>query len=135
MASKALIAGALGAVAILAVGGGIVGDRLLSHRDLEARVRAMTGGDPGAGELAIQRRPCGGCHEIPGIAGAHGKVGPPLDGFAGRVYIAGRANNTPDALIAFIRNPHSLDPQSAMPPMGIGEAEARDIAAYLLTLR
>jgi cytochrome c1 len=71
---------------------------------------------------------------IPGVTGAKGSVGPPLTKFAGRAYIAGRAANSPDALVRFLEDPHTIDPESAMPNMGIGEAEARDIAAYLYTL-
>lgn len=134
MARKALMAGLAGAAVVLVVAGSVVGDRLLSRRQLHERVAVMTGGEPGQGRAAIQRRACGGCHVIPGVSGARGKVGPPLTGFAGRVYIGGRAANTPANLVAWIQDPHAFDPQSAMPNMGIGEAEARDIAAYLLTL-
>ncbi|WP_374471789.1 cytochrome c family protein [Phenylobacterium sp.] len=135
MASKALVGGLVAGALAVIVGGAVTVDRLLSRQDLENRVRTMTGGDPHAGKAAVQRRPCGGCHVVPGVAGAKGKVGPPLTGFAGRVYIGGRVNNTPANLVAWIQDPHQIDPKSAMPPMGIGEAEARDIAAFLLTLK
>ena len=122
-----------GAVA-LAIGGGFVANHIEARQRLEARVRALTGGDPRAGRAAISQRPCGGCHQIPGIPAARGKVGPPLTGFAGRTYIAGRLNNTPDNLAAWIVDPHAIDPQSAMPPTGVSPHEARDMAAYLYTL-
>lgn len=134
MARKAVIAGLAGAAVVAVVAGSVVGDRLLSRGQMQERVAVMTGGDPGEGKAAIRRRACGGCHVIPGVTGARGKVGPPLTGFGGRVYIGGRASNTPANLVAWVQDPHLFDPQSAMPNMGIGEAEARDIAAYLLTL-
>ena len=126
--------GMTAAAVALIIGGGFLGNQFEARQRLDARVRALTGGDPEAGRAALARRPCGGCHQIPGVRGAAGKVGPPLSAFAGRAYIAGRLANTPDNLTAWIENPHSIDPQSAMPPMGIGEREARNMAAYLYTL-
>ena len=134
MARPALAWGLGVAVIAAAIGVGVAANQIESRGRLAARVHALTGGDAEAGRRAISQRPCGGCHEIPGIAGAQGHVGPPLKGFAGRLYIGGRRQNTPDNLIAWIENPHAIDPESAMPPMGIGEREARDIAAYLHTL-
>jgi cytochrome c1 len=121
-------------LAVLIAGGGYLANQVLAHRHLTARVQALTGGDPERGRAAMLRRPCGACHEIPGVAGAAGKAGPPLTHFAGRAYIAGRVANTPANLVQWIENPHSIDAHSAMPPMGVGEAEARDMAAYLYTL-
>lgn len=118
--------------AVTAAGYGF--NHIEAKQRLEARAHVLTGGDPAAGRAAIARRPCGGCHQIPGIPGAQGHVGPSLKSFAGRLYIGGRRQNTPQNLTAWIVDPHAIDPQSAMPPMGIGEAEARDIAAYLYTL-
>jgi cytochrome c1 len=63
-----------------------------------------------------------------------GLVGPPLAGFAGRAYIAGRLPNRPDELVAWIRNPTLVDPETAMPDMGLSEEEAKHVAAYLYTL-
>ncbi len=95
----------------------------------------VPGGDATQGQQAIQRYGCGTCHVIPGIAGANGTVGPPLEAYARRKYIAGTLTNTPDHLIAWIQNPQTIEPGTAMPNMGIGERDARDIAAYLATLR
>ena len=134
MARRGLLIGLLVVAVVGAIGLSFAANEVESDRRLAARVRVMTAGDPDAGHTAIQRRPCGGCHEIPGVPGARGNVGPSLAHFAGRAYIGGRAQNTPDNLIVWIQNPHLFDPRSAMPPMGIGEAEARDIAAYLYTL-
>jgi cytochrome c len=88
-------------------------------------------GDPVAGRAALLRHGCGGCHRIPGVPGATGKVAPDLSGLAQRGFIAGRVSNRPDALIDWIRDPRSIDPQTAMPVLEVNEAEARDIAAYL----
>jgi cytochrome c len=74
---------------------------------------------------------CGSCHKIPGVTQADGKVGPPLEGFANRAYIAGRIPNTQNNLVAWIINPQQIDPQTAMPNLGVTAQEARSIAAYL----
>ena len=42
-----------------------------------------------AGADKILYEGCGSCHVIPGISGAAGRVGPPLSGIAGCIYIAG----------------------------------------------
>ena len=78
---------------------------------------------------------CAACHTIPGIAGATGNVGPPLTRFGDRTFVAGMLPNTPTNLVRWIRFPQSVVPGNAMPNMQIGEAEARDIAAFLYTLR
>src|SRR3546814_8867343 len=46
-------------------------------------------GDVRAGRAAIETHGCASCHNIPGISGADATVGPPLDDWAQRVYIAG----------------------------------------------
>ena len=92
------------------------------------------GGDPENGRLLLRQFPCGSCHSIPGVANARGKVGPPLDRVAKRVYLAGVLPNTPANMQAFIRDPRIADPRTAMPDLGVTEAHARDMVAYLYTL-
>jgi putative membrane protein len=101
----------------------------------EEQAARMTGGDPRRGVTSIRRYGCASCHVIPGIAGADGLVGPPLERIASRVYIAGRIINTPGNLMGFLAHPHGVDRQTAMPEMGIPEKDVRDIAAYLYTLK
>ena len=92
-------------------------------------------GDPKRGAALIERYGCGACHTIPGINGANGLVGPPLNMMGRRIYIAGVLRNTPDNMMRWIRDPQKIVPGNAMPEMGITEAEARDLAAFLETLR
>jgi mono/diheme cytochrome c family protein len=94
----------------------------------------VVGGHPQRGLELIQDYGCGTCHTIPGIGGADGNVGPPLAGLGERLYIAGVLRNTPDNLIYRIRYPQRVLPRGAMPNMGVGAQDARDIAAYLYTL-
>lgn len=95
----------------------------------------VMGGNPISGQQEIVTYGCGSCHEINGIAGAHGKVGPSLNGIASRSFIAGRLPNNPDNLVLWIREPQSVSPGTDMPNLGISEPSARDIAAYLYTLK
>lgn len=92
------------------------------------------GGDPERGAQLIDKIGCGGCHIIPGIEGAKGLVGPPLNHMGKRVYIAGVLRNTTENMITWLRNPQEVVPNNAMPNMGLSGEEARDIAAYLHTL-
>jgi cytochrome c len=102
--------------------------------DVKAAVRA-TGGDPHRGKDKIRYYGCVTCHTVPGIEEAEGKVGPPLNGFALRIYIAGEVANTPDNLRLWIRHPHQIEPRTAMPEMGVSDEDSKHIAAYLYTLR
>jgi cytochrome c2 len=95
----------------------------------------LTNADAGRGRIAIKKYGCGSCHTIPGITGAEGLVGPPLSQIASRVYIAGVLPNEPDNMIRWIENPPGIDSKTAMPNMGVTVRDARDIAAYLYTLR
>jgi len=95
----------------------------------------VPGGDAERGARWIREVGCAGCHTIPGIRGANANVGPPLTRIADRTYIAGMLRNTPENLVRWIRQPQSVVPGNAMPNMGLSEAQARDIAAYLYRLR
>lgn len=93
------------------------------------------GGNPENGKLLLRQFACGSCHSIPGVANADGKVGPPLKGVAQRVYLGGVLPNTPENMASFIRAPHEAAPRTAMPDLGVSEAHARDMVAYLYTLK
>jgi cytochrome c len=92
-------------------------------------------GNPSRGAALMSWYGCGGCHSIPGISGANALVGPPLDHFVHRGYVAGMLRNTPDNLVRWIRDPQKIVPGNAMPALGIDEHDARDIAAYLYTIQ
>lgn len=95
----------------------------------------VPGGDPDRGRQRLTQYGCAACHTIPGIRNANGNVGPPLTRIGDRTYIAGVLNNTPANMVRWIRSPQGVVPGNAMPNMGVSEADARDIAAYLYTLR
>jgi cytochrome c2 len=97
--------------------------------------QVVANGNATRGRDAINRFGCGSCHDIPGIDGAHGMVGPPLDHWAQRRIIAGEVENTPDHLITWLTTPQAIEPGNAMPNMGITDGEARDMAAYLYSIK
>jgi mono/diheme cytochrome c family protein len=92
-------------------------------------------GDPQRGRAVIEGYGCGGCHTIPGIRQANGLVGPPLLWWSRRTFIAGELPNTPENLVRWLRDPPSVERATAMPALGLSDAQARDAAAYLYTLR
>jgi cytochrome c2 len=93
------------------------------------------GGNPHHGAAVIAQAGCGTCHTVPGIPGAHGRVGPALDHIATQTILVGTLPNTPDNMLTWIRTPQAVRPGDAMPNMELTEHDARDVAAYLSTLR
>mgnify|MGYP001544976079 CR=1 FL=1 len=83
----------------------------------------------------IEQYGCGSCHTIPGVRNARGLVGPPLLWWSRRTFIAGEVPNTPENLVHWIRSPRSVEAHTAMPTLGLSDQQARDVAAYLYTLR
>jgi len=118
----------------------------------EAWIRHMkTPPAPAEGSLAARgqevfmRSPCIACHTINGT-NARGVVGPNLTSFGDRWAIgAGVAENTPENLAAWIRNPQALKPGALMPgteggpgglpPTNLAEDEVEAVVAYLQSLR
>ena len=105
------------------------------QREIVEQARALTGGEPTRGASAIGRYGCGSCHEIPGIRRANGTVGPPLTAIARRTYLAGRVSNNPRDMMRWIQHPQQVERGTAMPEMNVSDNDARDITAYLYTLR
>lgn len=95
----------------------------------------VNGGDAHRGVAVIDQYGCGSCHTIPGVRSAKGLVGPPLLWWSRRTFIAGELPNTPENLVHWIRTPQSVEAHTAMPTLGLSEQQARDVAAYLYTLR
>jgi cytochrome c oxidase assembly factor CtaG len=96
---------------------------------------AVPGASASRGRQTLVAMGCGSCHTIPGIREARGRVGPSLAGIGARSIIAGHLPNTPDNMVRWIMDPPAINPQTAMPKLGVTAASARDIVAYLYTLR
>src|SRR5581483_10639175 len=98
-----------------------------SQRANQADAAAQTGGNPTRGAAAISRYGCGSCHVIGGISGAQGRVGPPLTGVGGRMYIAGMLDNNTMNMVRWVRDPHAVNQNTVMPTLGVTPTDALDI--------
>ncbi|HLJ22041.1 MAG TPA: c-type cytochrome [Stellaceae bacterium] len=97
--------------------------------------RAASHGDPRRGAALISQFGCGTCHVVPGVGSATGNVGPPLSRMGDRAYIAGVLANTPENMERWLQKPQQIVPGNAMPDLGLSERDARDLTAYLDSLR
>jgi cytochrome c len=107
---------------------------LVAGCDDGVAVKTETFGNAERGREALERFECGACHRIPGVRGPQGRVGPSLEHFGLRAYVAGRFENSPEVAARWILDPPAMKPATAMPNLGLTEAQARDIAAYLHSL-
>jgi cytochrome c len=99
------------------------------------QAQQATGGDPKKGVEAIGKYGCGACHTIPGIKDANATIGPPLDNIASRQILGGHLPNTPANMVRWIQDPQKIDPKNAMPKLNVTDDDARNIVAYLYTLK
>lgn len=113
---------------------GIVTTACSSH-PAAATNKVVAGGSADLGKKAIEQYGCGRCHTIPGVKNASALVGPPLIHWSKRSFIAGELANTPDNLIRWIQDPKAVEPGTDMPVLGVTPDDARNIAAYLMTIR
>ncbi len=123
------------ALSIIAAPASLAVQRFETMKTSRARASALTGGDVTRGKAAVLRYSCGACHQIAGLPGPDGQTGPSLKGIATRAHLAGKLPNDPASLQSWIRQPQHIAPGGGMPDLGVSEQAARDIAAYLYTLR
>jgi mono/diheme cytochrome c family protein len=86
------------------------------------------------GPVVLRQYACDGCHLIEGLVGPITHVGPPLNRWSRRKYIAGVVPNTRDNLVQWIRNPAAVSPGTLMPTLGVSEVHALAMADYLMSL-
>ncbi len=110
------------------------GDYAALSRDTPAPAcasRAAAAAPPESGDVLLRQYACHSCHVIQGVVGPDIHVGPPLESWPRRALIAGQLANSPENLATFIRDPQRLQPGSLMPDLGVTEADARAMAAFL----
>lgn len=112
---------------------GIIYKYIEQRERMRMHAAVEVGGNPRRGEAMFIQYGCGSCHALKDVRTATGMVGPPLDGVALRVIIGGHLANNPDNMQRWIRNPQQVSPGTAMPDLRVGEADARDITAFLYT--
>lgn len=101
----------------------------------EVSTTTPVSGDPARGKQIVMQYGCTSCHIIPGVDGPRGEVGPSLEHVAIRQVLGGSLPNNPQNMTQYLQNPQMANPQNVMPNLGIKPEEARDIAAFLYTLR
>jgi cytochrome c2 len=94
----------------------------------------VVAGNANHGKQLIEQYGCTTCHVIPGVEG-NGMIAPSLDHVASRPIIATSIPNSTQNVIAYIQNPQLANPQNVMPNLNVKPDEARDIAAYISTLK
>lgn len=91
--------------------------------------------DPRRGKILMREYACVTCHRIPGVIGPNAPVGPPLEGIGSRAMIAGLLPNEPGQMERWLRWPQQINPDGAMPDLGVTARDAEDMAAFLQTLK
>ena len=99
------------------------------------RTATLSDADATQGRQLVASKGCVACHTFPDVKWPRGGLGPPLQNFGRQGLIAGRLPNQPGVLMQFVRNAPVLVPGTAMPTILMTDQEARDVTAYLLTLK
>jgi cytochrome c2 len=98
---------------------------------LLALAPATSGAAPLKAEDILVANKCGGCHTIPGVPGANGKVGPNLTGLSKRPRIAGdKLSNTRENLRRWLKDPASVK-VTMMPSFKFSKAELDVLVPFL----
>lgn len=95
-------------------------------------------GNADTGKTLFSSKGCIACHVAPGVPGATGTIGPSLAGIGDvtkRPTLTDGGANTPEHVKAWIQDPQGLKPGTMMPNLGLSDAEASDLTAFLLTLK
>jgi cytochrome c oxidase subunit 2 len=91
-------------------------------------------GEAAEGKGVYTRSACVGCHAIKGVSA--GVLGPDLTHFGSRkLFGAGLWPTTSEHVVAWLKDPPALKPGSKMPNLKLTDAEAKALAAYLLSLK
>ncbi|MGH7908112.1 MAG: cytochrome c oxidase subunit II [Candidatus Binataceae bacterium] len=92
-------------------------------------------GEAAAGFKIFEDNTCANCHTVSGTS-ANQSIGPDLTHLASRKMLAGgAAENTPENLYRWIKNPASIKPGSHMPNFQFTNAQAKALVSYLETLK
>lgn len=94
--------------------------------------RGAQDGQYAAGEKLFASKGCVACHSLQAVDAPKGMVGPNLANVGARSYIAaGTLKNTDANLARWIRDPQGIKKGVLMPNLGLTEADAQALAAFL----
>jgi len=99
----------------------------------KASGRASSGGNPARGKTIVGTIGCKGCHVIGDDVRMRNERGFSYD-IAPELTRAG-SKLDPEWLFQWLKNPREYRPTTQMPNMRLSDQEARDIVAYLMTLK
>ena len=108
--------------------------RAMSEARSESDCPPATASAPYSVERArtlLQQYSCADCHRIDGVVGPRTHIGPTLQDWHTRKFIAGTLPNTPEHLVRWLLDPVALSPRTLMPDLQVTEVHARDMARYL----
>jgi len=94
---------------------------------------AVGGGSAQRGKLLVETVGCLGCHVIGDDTRMRNSRGLSYDIAPELTRVGSKVN--PDWLYEWIRNPRQYRPDARMPSLRLSEQEARDVVAYLMTLK
>ena len=103
---------------------------------LGGRLGAVPGvrGDPQSGRQLFVTAGCAGCHTIGGVPTASGVAGPNLTNVVLRPTLAGEViPMSAETMVAWLLEPSALKPETTMPDVGLTDAEAIDLTAFLFS--
>jgi cytochrome c oxidase subunit II len=87
------------------------------------------------GRQIFEKTACINCHSVRGTV-ANGRFGPDLTHLMSRATIAsGAAENTPENLRQWLKDPDAIKPGSLMPAMKLSDGELDALVRYMLSLR
>lgn len=105
------------------------------HAERDASVGAQEISDRDSAKQLLRNYGCTACHQIPGVDGVAGTVGPSLDHIGTKYQLAGQLPNTHENMLLWIEHPHTVNPKTMMPEMNVRDEDARAMVSYLRTLR
>jgi hypothetical protein len=105
-----------------------------------AKAPEIAGADLGKGRHLLETKGCGSCHSMTGVVPLPSSNPPAMDGRAfERAFrlapdlVNARVRMAPSRLVAWLKDPALVKPDSAMPKIALTDAEVRDVAGYLLS--
>lgn len=102
--------------------------------DVDRSAALVQQGEPEAGREVMRDVGCMACHRVPGSSGPDAFVGPPLDAWSRRSFIAGTLPNNETNLERWILDPQAIRPGTAMPTIELTQSQIDDIVAFLFSL-
>jgi cytochrome c2 len=102
-----------------------------------AKAVELTGAAAEGKEVFVAKG-CVACHRAPNLPEAQGTLGPNLAGIGNSTAhpkIAAAVDNTPENMKRWLQEPQKVKPGSAMPSLGLTDAEAANLTAFLETFK